>query len=807
MTELRNRSRASPGDRFDEFTTIDWVEDNLKENQRQLLKASNKTTTGKIQTIFRKIKLETQSWLVLTLIGVFIGIIAGCLNIFTAWLVDLKSGRCSTHFYLGKRFCCWGETEANCTAWVEWSRFAPFNYVLFVLFSVAFSSSAALLVKHYAPSAAGSGISEIKCIVSGFRLKGFLGWWTLAIKSIGLPLTIASGLSVGKEGPSVHYAACAGNCITSLFKTYQESAAKSRDFLAAAAAAGVAVAFGSPMGGVLFSIEEISNVFKLRTMWSAYFCALAATTTLSLMNPFRTGQLVLFEVSYDKQWHVFEIPFFIILGAFGGVYGIVVSRFNIYVVSFRKRYLASFAIREVVLLTSLTAMFCYFNEFLRLDMTESMQILFHECNANWDHRICDLKNNSSALIYSLIFATAVRMLLVVVSYGCKVPAGIFVPSMAAGATFGRALGILVQAMQTRFAGAFYFRACDNGDALSCITPGTYAFLGAGAALSGITHLTVTVVVIMFELTGALKYILPTMIVVAVTKSINDKWGHGGIADQMIRFNGLPFIDNKEDHDFNAPTVKAMSTPVVAFPAIGLRLSELQNVLRETPFADFPVVESLAAPHILGYISRQDVRLVEETFMRSGRSTSSENSPDFVCKFAVDGVEDDMIDFSAVVNLAPLLVTVSMPLETTLDIFHKLGPRFMLVETEGVLSGIITQKDVLRFEAQLHNLAARIRETLRWIGGGLQSENEPAHHANPDLIARIWETLRWTGGGPHSEHESAQHEPTQHEPAHHVNPDLNTQIWETLRRIGGEVGEAWTMASQAGIRGYARMRGE
>lgn len=47
--------------------------------------------------------------------------------------------------------------------------------------------------------------------------------------------------------------------------------------------------------------------------------------------------------------------------------------------------------------------------------------------------------------------------------------------------------------------------------MPCITPGTYAFLGAGAALSGITGLTVTVVVIMFELTGALTYILPTMV--------------------------------------------------------------------------------------------------------------------------------------------------------------------------------------------------------------------------------------------------------------------------------------------------------
>lgn len=86
-------------------------------------------------------------------------------------------------------------------------------------------------------------------------MKGFLGFWTLLIKSICLPLAIASGLSVGKEGPSVHYAVCTGNVISRFFDKYKRNAAKTREILSACAAAGVAVAFGSPIGGVLFSLE------------------------------------------------------------------------------------------------------------------------------------------------------------------------------------------------------------------------------------------------------------------------------------------------------------------------------------------------------------------------------------------------------------------------------------------------------------------------------------------------------------------------------------------------------------------------
>ena len=177
----------------------------------------------------------------------------------------------------------------------------------------------AFLVKSFAPYAAGSGISEIKCIVAGFVMKGFLGLRTLVIKSVCLPLAIASGLSVGKEGPSVHYAVCTGNVISRLFNKYRRNAGKTREILSACAAAGVGVAFGSPIGGVLFSLEEISSHFPLKTMWRSYFCALVATSVLAAMNPFRTGQLVMFQVSYDRDWHFFELFFYVIIGIFGGL--------------------------------------------------------------------------------------------------------------------------------------------------------------------------------------------------------------------------------------------------------------------------------------------------------------------------------------------------------------------------------------------------------------------------------------------------------------------------------------------------------
>lgn len=381
--------------RYEDFTTIDWVQDAAREQQRR--KARLQERAGfferKGRLGWRRKLWEAydagQGWIVVSLIGAAIGLNAAFLNIVTEWLSDVKLGYCTTAFYLNESFCCWG-AEEGCPEWHHWSSLWPINYLLYIVFSTIFAYTSARLVKSFAPYAAGSGISEIKCIIAGFVMKGFLGFWTLLIKSIGLPLAIASGLSVGKEGPSVHYAVCTGNVISRLFDKYRRNAAKTREILSACAAAGVAVAFGSPIGGVLFSLEEMSNHFPLKTLWRSYFCALVATAALAAMNPFRTGQLVMFTVKYDRSWHFFEVIFYVILGIFGGLYGAFVMKWNLRAQAFRKRYLSKYPMLEATLLALFTAIVCYPNMFLRIDMTESMEILFRECEGGHDYNeICE----------------------------------------------------------------------------------------------------------------------------------------------------------------------------------------------------------------------------------------------------------------------------------------------------------------------------------------------------------------------------------------------------------------------------------
>lgn len=700
---------------FDNFSTIDWIEEDKQSNRNEV--NNNVYCESKWHNYKEYIWLRGKTFITLTIIAITIGGIAGFLQIVTETLVGWKSGYCSRNWMLNKSFCCinivnegskvFEESELKCMEngiWVNWNN-SVFSFMIFVVLSVIFGFLSAIMVKYISPMAAGSGISEIKVWISGFEYKKeFLGFVTLVVKSVGLPLAISSGLSIGKEGPSVHYSTCCGYVITNFLLGQTLTFSEQSEYLTASTAAGVAVAFGAPIGGVLFALEEIAptSVFNLSTLWKSYYVALGAISTLQYINPFRNGKIVIFEVTYDKDWHVQEIPLFVLLGLFGGLYGNYISRWNIHFVSFRKKYLENWKIREVVVLSFITALLSYFNQFLKLDMTENMGVLFHECvkddnDSIWTHKICQFNGNTniiefSQILFALIVATIIRALLVVVSYGCNVPAGIFVPSMAIGATFGRAVSLIVERFIT---------------GPHVITPGTYAFLGAGAALSGITNLTLTIVVIMFELTGAFMYIIPTMIVVAITRMVLMSLGNkGGIVDQMIIFNGFPLLENSKDdqailNEYTANDI--MSTDLITIKE-NISLANLHGLLQKVGniFSGFPIIEDNgnieSKSRCIGYISTKNI----EKYMLDLRDETTHG--DIIVNFRnrfQNSTDDSVLNFGCAVDYTPITIKPTLSLSLLSRIFQKLGCKTVLVEDNGTLVGLITKKNLLKFQRKIH----------------------------------------------------------------------------------------------------------
>ncbi|KAJ1524714.1 hypothetical protein HK096_000689, partial [Nowakowskiella sp. JEL0078] len=238
----------------------------------------------------------SQAWILVFIVGAVTGWLASYVAVGTEWLGDIREGYCSAGFYLNQKFCCWQYPgKETCDEWISWGGNNPgpwlWGYIVYVSLALMFSAASSAIVLHYAPYAVGSGIPEIKTILGGFVIKNYLGGRTLLC--VGSILAIASGLSLGQEEPLVHIACCVGNIISRIFSKYARNEARKREILSASSAAGISVAFGAPIGGVLFSLEEVSSYFPYKTMWRSFFCAMIAAISLQLMDPFRTGNLVL----------------------------------------------------------------------------------------------------------------------------------------------------------------------------------------------------------------------------------------------------------------------------------------------------------------------------------------------------------------------------------------------------------------------------------------------------------------------------------------------------------------------------------
>ncbi|TID30210.1 hypothetical protein CANINC_001217 [Pichia inconspicua] len=601
---------------FDKYVTIDWREERIANYVKEIdeIPLSQDSFESLIQSLSTGEILKTRlfsiikNWFVLTSVAIVIGTVAALVSIITSLLDNFK------------------EISVN------------YGLIVFTLVSILFGLIASTLCVIFAIDAAGSGISEVKAIIAGFNRNSFLSWRVLIIKALALPFTIASGLSVGKEGPSVHYAACIGSSIPKIIvPSLKNSPNLISEIISAASGAGVAVAFGSPIGGVLFTVEEMGGI-KLSTLWKTFYTSLIAITILQWWNPFGTGQIVMFEVRYTVDWEWFEAFWFVLLGICGGIYGILVIKWNILHVYVREKFFSNRGFKfacviEVGILCTITALLSYYNQFMRQDMAKVMGELFVACDYDTDDS--NLCNDSNTLILSLAYATILRIALVAISYGCKVPCGIFVPSMAVGATFGKLIGVLLH----KFG--------------SPVNSGIYAFLGAGATLSGVTGLTATVVVIMYELTGAIKYIVPTMITVVSVRVIVAIYGNGngGIAEQMLIFAGTPFLEVGEGCD--------------------------------------GIVLDLMVKNVIG------IDIDKEIDVEEIKSCQKKEYPVWKDHTMIGVVKHDNIDLNQM-DKEFITIETGASIFTLGEIFATIGPRIVWVLQEGSLVGIVTRKDFIRY---------------------------------------------------------------------------------------------------------------
>ncbi|TKA40494.1 hypothetical protein B0A54_08951 [Friedmanniomyces endolithicus] len=541
---------------YDQFTSTDWVHDSIADAYRVKELRSRKDFRGRIQAVFD----GAQGWLVVAVIGIVTAGFAYVIDVTEATIFDYKTGYCSTRWWYSKRKCCHG--ASICSDWARWSGLIHeegndklwTNFAAYLIWVVALAMLACLITlqtrtvvssaislstldenlgadhhrkdaksdtegrrvsmsptRHFREAAqrppvvyypaAGSGVAEVKVILSGFVLHGYLGVKTLMCKSIGLIFSVASGLSLGKEGPYVHIATCIGNIACRLVPKYRANDGKRREVLSASAGAGVAVAFGAPIGGTLFSLEEASYYHQPKVLFRTFFCCIAAALSL-------------------KVWAQ----------------------------TFRKiSVIKKYPLVEVLLVALVTGIVSFWNRYTRLPVAELLYELAAPCNAFTEDGtgLCPTQERIPDIIVYLCVAFVIKFALTVITFGVKVPAGVYLPSMILGGILGRIVGHAVQHFTLRYPNFFLFANCPHdGNPESCVVPGVYALVAAGATMCGVTRLSVTLAVILFELTGSLEHVLPFSLGILIAKWTADAVEPRSIYDLLTDMNAYPYLDAK-----------------------------------------------------------------------------------------------------------------------------------------------------------------------------------------------------------------------------------------------------------------------
>ncbi|KAF2632163.1 chloride channel-like protein 3 [Macroventuria anomochaeta] len=753
---------------YNDYTTIDWLHDLVQDSYRFRHINSLPGLRYKFLSLFD----AYSGWIAVVIIGALTAGVAFLVDIAVATVADWKMGYCSTNAWKSRENCCRqstlvtstsrirlltgsGSAESDCDEWHAWSDNYARSFAIYVALALVFgtiSSSATLLTRSQLPSAedsserpcsppiakpdgshvptsvripapspnsgggkvmymaAGSGIPEIKTILSGFSIPSFLSLRVLIVKAFGAVFAVSTGMCLGKEGPFVHISTCLSYLVGMRFPKYKDNGRKMRELLSAGCSSGLSVAFGAPIGGVLFSYEEISTYFPRKVLWRAFLCSLTAAIVLKQLNPTGTGKLVLFETKYGTEYESVHYLVFTLLGVAGGVFGGLFCKLNFIWSRYFRRIplIKENPVFEVGIVVLATALLQFPNPLTREPGDIIIKTVLVDCkdSASAHSFICIHESHTAttnwAYVGWLLHGTLTKLVLTIITFGCKVPSGVIIPALDAGALFGRLVGYLLP-----------YTPND-------VSPGIFALVGAAAFLAGVSRMTISLAVIMFELTGQLEYVVPSMLAILVAKWVADAISAEGVYDLAQTVLGHPFLDpdvalqrvRKKGMRVGVlvPPRKTMEDVTVHVPAentvsrslLRQKLDRLQK--RGLIDAGLVLVQTHSpstVPVLQGYISQSELTFGLENLAPS--IPSSHSQQDFNVRLlghAVDEVPPDSVevDLSPFVDRTPLTICSEAPLEYAVEMFAKLGLRYLCVTEEGTgaLVGVVIKKRLVGF---------------------------------------------------------------------------------------------------------------
>jgi len=405
------------------------------------------------------------------------------------------------------------------------------------------------LLFRYFPDARGSGVPQTKAAL--FARDGVITLATLLGKFFCTSATLASGIPLGREGPSVQVG---GGIASVLGRRLGLRPEKVKALIPVGAAAAIAAAFNTPLAAVLFSLEEIMGDLHAPVLGSVVLASATSWLVLRLI----LGNNPLFQVPQYQLVHPLEFAIYAVLGVAGGLVSVAFTKL---LLGMRERFLR---------LPKWTSWFQPVTGGLVAGM---LGLLVPQVLGVGYGYVGDALNGKMALELMALLVVF-KLVAVAASYASGNAGGIFGPSLFIGAMLGGAVGSVAH----RFLPGY------------TATPGAYALVGMGALFAGIVRAPMTSVLMIFETTHDYAVIVPLMISNLVSFFISSRLQREPIYEALAHQDGihLPTAQTRQRIG-QRQVIQAMRPAAQILPAL-LTVREALERVDGDPFRAWPVAD-------------------------------------------------------------------------------------------------------------------------------------------------------------------------------------------------------------------------
>ena len=486
------------------------------------------------------------------------------------------------------------------------------------------------LVYFFAREAKGHGVPEV---MEAVALKGgVIRKRVVFVKTLASAISISTGGSVGREGPIVQIGSAIGSTLGQMLKVSQD---RMRTLVGCGAAAGIAATFNAPIAGSMFALEVVLGEFGLATFSPIVISSVMATAVSRAF----LGDIPAFIVPAYELVSVWEFPMYLVLGIFCAVVGVMFTKILYRVEDLFDDFKFPEYLKAIIGGLILGAAGLYFPEILGVG-----------------YGAIDLALMQELAWWLLLVLIVIKILATSITIGSGGSGGIFAPSLFLGAMAGGFFGAVVHQL---------FPAVTA-------SPGAYSIVGMGAVVSATTHGPLAAMLILFELTGNYKIILPLMFSCILATIFAGQLMKDSIYTLKLARRGIDIREGKEVNVLKSMLVKDVMNRHVETIAQGSALVEMTDKISKSKYNSFPVLD--AGNKLAGILSFNDY----------SEAIFDENLKDLVV--AKDLASENVVTVSAEDDLFTALRKISRKDFSTMPVVSPDDP--------AELVGIVTRRDII-----------------------------------------------------------------------------------------------------------------